>query len=54
MLTSPEFNILAARVFNARLAQTDLVTMTDFDIKLQDISKIITSNNKSICWLKMN
>ena len=33
-ITTPEFNILAARVFNARLAQADLVTKTDFDVRL--------------------
>ena len=43
-ITTPEFNFLAAGVFNARLAQSDLVTKTDFDIKLQDISRRITSN----------
>ena len=42
--TSPEFNNLAAEIFTARLAQADLVTKIDFDIKLQDISKRITSN----------
>ena len=31
-------------MFTARLAQADSVTKTDFDTKLQDISKIMTSN----------
>ena len=43
-ITTPEFNILAARVFNARLAQADLVTKTDFDAKLKKISDRVTSN----------
>ena len=43
-ITTPKFNNLAARVFNARLAQANLVTKTNFDAKLQDISKRITSN----------
>ena len=43
-ITTPEFNTLAARVFNARLAQGNLITKTDFETKLQDISKRITSN----------
>ena len=30
-ITSPEFNTLAASVFNARLAQANLITKTDFD-----------------------
>ena len=29
-ITTPEFNTLAASVFNARLAQANLVTKTDF------------------------
>ena len=32
--------------FKARLAQADLVTKTDFDTKLLDISKRITSNKR--------
>ena len=43
-ITTPEFNILAARVFNARLAQANLVTKTDFDIELKKISYRVTSN----------
>ena len=43
-ITTPEFNNLAASAFTARLAQADLVTKTDFDNKLQDISKGIPSN----------
>ena len=43
-ITTPEFNILAARAFNARLAQSDLVTKTDLILNMQDISKRITSN----------
>ena len=42
-ITSPEFNNLTTRVFTARLAQADLV-QTDFETKLQDISKWMTSN----------
>ena len=33
-ITTSELNTLAARVFNTRLAQADLVTKTDFDAKL--------------------
>ena len=35
---------LAAEVFNARLAQSNLVTKTDFDNKLQSLNKKINSN----------
>ena len=44
IITTPEFNSLAARVFNARLAQANLITKADFDTKLQDINNRITSN----------
>ena len=37
-ITTPEFNTLAARVSNARLAQAD------FDAKLKKISDRVTSN----------
>ena len=30
-ITTPEFNRLATDVFNARLAQTNLIAKTDFD-----------------------
>ena len=43
-ITTPEFNTLEARVFNARLAQANLVTKTDFDTRLRSLSKRITSN----------
>ena len=35
---------LTTENFKARLAQANLVTKTDFDTKLQDINKRITSN----------
>ena len=43
-VSTPEFNNLAAGAFTAILAQADLVTKTDFDDKLQSLSKRITSN----------
>ena len=33
-ITTPEFNTLAASIFDARLAQANLITKTDFDAKL--------------------
>ena len=56
-ITTPEFNILAARSFNARLAQADLVTKTDFDVRLQDcklLIKRLTDIKESVCLLKLN
>ena len=43
-ITIPEFNTLAADVFNARLAQANLVTKTDFDNKLLNLNRKITQN----------
>ena len=43
-ITTPEFNTLAADVFNARLAQTHLVTKTYFDDKLSNLNRKITQN----------
>ena len=43
-ITTPEFNTLAADVFNARLAQADLITKTDFDAKLSSLNRRITAN----------
>ena len=39
-----EFNKLVADVFNARLAQVNLITKTDFDAKLSSRNRKITSN----------
>ena len=41
-IITPEFNTLAANVFNARLAQANVITKTDFDAELQSLSKRIT------------
>ena len=35
---------MAASVFNARLAQANLITKTDFDAKLSSLNRIITTN----------
>ena len=43
-ITTLEFNILAARVFNARLALANSITKTDFDAGLKKISDRDTSN----------
>ena len=42
-IDTPEFNKLAA-VFNARLAQANLITKTDFDAKLSSLNRKITQN----------
>ena len=43
-ITTAEFNKLAADVFNARLAQVNLITKTKFYAKLSNINREITSN----------
>ena len=51
-ITTPESNTLATDVFNARLAQANLITKTNFDAKLSKITRKITG--KKIYLLKMN
>ena len=43
-ITTPEFNTLAASLFNTRLAQTNLITKTYFDAKLPNPNRNINSN----------
>ena len=43
-ITTPEFNTLAADVFNARLTQANLKTKIDFHAKLSSVNRKITSN----------
>ena len=43
-ITTPEFNNLVASVFNARSAQGNLITKTDFDTKLSSLNRKVTSN----------
>ena len=43
-ITTPEFHNLAADVFNARLAQVNLITKTDFDAKLSSLNRKIRAN----------
>ena len=42
-LTTPEFNTLAADLFNARLAQANLITKTDYRAKISEIESKIPS-----------
>ena len=37
-------SLILASVFNARLAQANLITKTDFDVKLSSLNIKITSN----------
>ena len=43
-MATSEFHTLAVDVFNARLAQANLIRKTDFDVKLSSLNKKITAN----------
>ena len=43
-ITAPEFNTLAADVFNARLAQANLIAKADFYAKLSGLIRKITAD----------
>ena len=43
-MTTPEFNTLASDVFNARLAQANLVSKTDFDNNVSCLNNKIAAN----------
>ena len=47
-ITTPEINTLAARVFNARLAQANLIAKTDLDAKPSRLNRKITSNKSQL------
>ena len=40
--------------FNARLAQTNLITKSDFDAKLSSLNRKIIQKNQNIYLLRMN
>ena len=47
-IATPEFNTLAADVFNARLAQANLITKTDFNYSVSSLnSKIVAKKRKN-------
>ena len=53
-ITTPQFNTLAVDVFNARLAQANLITKAAFDAKLLSLNRKIIANKTKLCLLKMN
>ena len=53
-ITTPEFNTLAANVFNTRLAQANVITKTNFDAKLPNLVEGLLQINLNICLLKIN
>ena len=52
-ITTPEFNTLAADVFNARLKRANLVTKTDFDNTVSILNNKIAANKTKMSLLKM-
>ena len=53
-IDTPELNKLAADLFNARLAQSNLITKTDLDAKLSRINRKITENKTINVLVRMN
>ena len=51
-IITPEFNTLAADVFNGRLAKTNLITKADFDAKLSSLNRKITANKSKHLLVK--
>ena len=51
---TPEFNKLAADVFNARIAPANLITKTDFDSKLSNLNKKLLKIKQIIYLFKVN
>ena len=48
----PEFNKFTVEVFDAQLAQANVVTKTDFDTKLIDLNEKINSNKTEYLLVK--
>ena len=53
-ITTPEFNTLAAVIFNARLTQVNLITNTDFDGKLRVLTEKLLKIKQNTYLLKMS
>ena len=53
ILILKSFNKVATDVFNARIAQANLITKTDFEAKLSSLNREITGN-KSKHLLELN
>ena len=53
-IDTSEFNKLVSDVFNATLAQANLITKTDFDASCQILIEKLLKVNQNTCLLKMN
>ena len=47
-ITTPEFNTSAANIFNARLAQANLIRKTDFDATLSSLNRKLADKSKHL------
>ena len=53
-ITTPEFNTMAADVFNARLALANVITKTDFDAKMSGLNKKLLQIKQNTSSYKMS
>ena len=53
-INASEFNTLATNVFNAKIAQANLITKTDFDAKLLSHNRKFLKINQNLYLLKIN
>ena len=53
-IITPEFNTLAASVFNAKLAQTNLITKTDSTLNCHVLTEKLFQIKQNIWLLKLN
>ena len=53
-IDTSEFNKLAADIFNARPAQANFITKTNFDAKMSRINRKLRKIKQKMCLLKMN
>ena len=51
-ITTPEFNKLAANIFNARLIEANFVAKANFDNKLSDLNRKVVSNKTKDAAIK--
>ena len=53
-ITTPDYNTLAADIFNARLVQANLITKKILMLNCQVLTEKLLRINQNICLLKMN
>ena len=53
-IDTSKFNTLATNLFNAKIAQANLITKTDFDAKLLGLNRKITKNKTDHLLVQIN